>query len=241
MNAIRDYFWPQEPDKKLVVLKRFNGAMTPALQTKYGVSSGDLDYLTKSEKVLTYLIDVMQVAVNWSESVTQRRDSIFSLPVDTVLDMPVGPILPALPKDGLADITTYACGLNEVMARVASEIKGKPDYDVADGDLLGIEGALIPPPEAATTKPVLKSKIVTGGCPELGVKMSPFKSWELWADFGSGTFALYQVALKSKLLCEHALPPAGQSAVWRFKAIYRDGNSQFGQFSDVITVLVAGG
>jgi hypothetical protein len=98
-----------------------------------------------------------------------------------------------------------------------------------------------PPPEAATTKPVLKHKIVTGGCPELGVKLSPFKSWELWADFGTGTFAMYQVALKSKLLCEHALPPAGQSAIWRFKAIYRDGNSQFGQFSDVVSVLVAGG
>ncbi|MEK0451568.1 MAG: hypothetical protein RL088_3836 [Verrucomicrobiota bacterium] len=240
MNATREYFWPQEPDKKLIVLERFNAAMTPALQTKYNVSADDLLYLAKAEKALRYLLGVMQVAVNWSESVTERRDSIFSLPFGTVLDMPVGPVIPALPLDGLTPMTTFECGLNEVMARVAAEIKGKQNYDVADGDLLGIEGVLVPPPEAATTKPVLKHKIVTGGCPELGVKLSPFKSWELWADFGTGTFVMCGVALKSKLVCEHALPPAGQSAVWKFKAIYRDGNAQFGQFSDVVSVPVAG-
>ena len=29
-------------------------------------------------------------------------------------------------------------------------------------------------------------------------------------------------------------------AVWKFKAIYRDGNAQFGQFSDVLPVTVSG-
>ncbi len=51
---------------------------------------------------------------------------------------------------------------------------------------------------------------------------------------------LLQAAMESKLVCDHALPAPGQSAVWRFKAIFRDGNVQFGQFSDVVTVLVAG-
>ncbi len=241
MNAKKSYFWGPEPEKKLVTLQQFTQAMTQELQTKYSVSAADITYLVRSRIVLKYLIDVMQAAANWAESTTQRRDSIFSLPQSVVLDMPVAPILPTLPTDGVDVILTFACGLDAVMTRVASEIKGKPNYDVADGDVLGIEGALILPPSPATTKPMLKAKIVSGGCPELGVKLTPFKSWELWADFGTGTFVLHQVGMKSKMLCEQALPATGQSAVWKFKAIYREGNAQFGQFSDVATVLVGGG
>ena len=56
----------------------------------------------------------------------------------------------------------------------------------------------------------------------------------------SRCITLLQAAMESKLVCDHALPAPGQSAVWRFKAIFRDGNVQFGKFSDVVSVLVAG-
>jgi hypothetical protein len=37
-----------------------------------------------------------------------------------------------------------------------------------------------------------------------------------------------------------ALPPTGQSALWKYKAIYRQGDDRVGQWSDVVSIPVAG-
>ena len=240
MNSTQAYFWPPEMAKKLEWLQNWNGALTPALITKYAIAAGDVTYLTQAELVLDYLIELGEVADNWRQAVTERKEAFFSGPATVLVEMPVGPSVPALPAEGASTISEIAGGLDEQVARIVGEIKGKANYDVADGELLGMEGAIIPPPDPATTKPSLKVKLVTGGCPELGVKLSPFKAWELWADYGTGTFVLEQVAMHSKVLCSHALPASGTSEVWRFKAIYRDGEAQYGQFSDVLVVSVAG-
>jgi hypothetical protein len=34
--------------------------------------------------------------------------------------------------------------------------------------------------------------------------------------------------------------PAGQSALWKYKAIYRQGDDRVGQWSDVVSLPVAG-
>ena len=36
------------------------------------------------------------------------------------------------------------------------------------------------------------------------------------------------------------LPAAGQSALWKYKAIYRQGDDRVGQWSDVVSIPVAG-
>ena len=241
MNAKQAYFWPPNAEGKRDWVVHWNVSITSPLQTKYSLASADITFLQNAELVLNYLIELKMVAEAWSQSVTEKRDGMFSLPPGTTLVLPADPALPAPPTGSGGAALDIACGLDATVARIAAQIKRHPAYDVADGELLGIEGPKVPPPDAATTKPRLKVKIVTGGAPELGVKLSPFRSWELWADFGTGTFAMVQVALRSKLLCEHALPAAGQSAVWKFKAIFRDGNAHFGQFSDVLPVTVSGG
>ena len=37
-----------------------------------------------------------------------------------------------------------------------------------------------------------------------------------------------------------AMPPAGQSALWKYKAIYRQGDDRVGQWSVVVSIPVAG-
>ena len=240
MNTKHNYFWPQELEKKRDWVVHWNVSITSTLITKYSLASADITYLQNAELVLNYLIELKTVADTWAQSITDKKDGMLSLPQGTTLVLPSDPVLPAPPVgDGGATIN-IACGLDAIVARIAAQIKRSPTYDTADGEMLGIEGSEVPPPDPATTKPTLTAKIVTDGAPELRVKLSPFSSWELWADFGTGTFAMVQVALHSKVLCNHALPAAGQSAVWKFKAIYREGNSHFGQFSDVVQVTVSG-
>ena len=240
MKTQHTYFWPPDAEGKRDWLVHWNVTITSTLITKYGIASADITYLQNAEPVLNYLIEIKTVADTWSQSITEKRDGMFSLPPSTTLTLPADPALPAPPIAAGGATLNIVCGLDATVARIAAQIKRNPAYDVADGELLGIEGPAIPPPDPATTKPELSAKIVTGGVPELRVKLSPFRSWELWADFGTGTFAMVQVALHSRLLCGHPLPAAGQSAVWKFKAIYRDGNAHFGQFSDVLPVTVSG-
>ncbi len=240
MNAKQAYFWPPDAEGKRDWLIHWNVTITPALITKYSLASADMTYLQKAERVLGYLIELKTVADAWSQSITEKRDGMFSLPPTTTLVLPANPALPAPPTTSGGATLDIACGLDVTVARIAAQMKRSPAYDVADGELLGIEGPAVPAPDPATTRPKLTAKIITGGAPELRVKISPFRSWELWGDFGTGTFAMVQVALRSRLLCGHALPAPGHSAVWKFKAIFRDGNSQFGQFSDVLPVTVFG-
>ena len=240
MKTKRTYFWPREAEGRRDWLAHWNVTITPALITKYALASADMVYLQDAQRVLAYVLDLIAVANTWAQSLTEKKDGMFSLPPTTTLTLPSDPALPAPPTGGGGATLNIVCGLDVTVARIAAQMKRSPVYDMADGELLGIEGPAVPPPDAATTKPILTAKIVTGGAPELGVKLSPFRSWELWADFGTGTFAMVQAGLRSKLLCNHALPAAGQSAVWKFKAIYRDGNDPFGQFSDVLPVTVSG-
>ena len=37
-----------------------------------------------------------------------------------------------------------------------------------------------------------------------------------------------------------AMPPAGQSALWKYKAIYRQDDDRVGQWSDVVSIPVTG-
>jgi hypothetical protein len=48
--------------------------------------------------------------------------------------------------------------------------------------------------------------------------------------------------MKTKIqnLLTAAMPPAGQSALWKYKAIYLQGDDRVGQWSDVVSIPVAG-
>ena len=39
---------------------------------------------------------------------------------------------------------------------------------------------------------------------------------------------------------EQPLPAAGQSALWKYKAIYHQGDARAGQWSDVVSIPVTG-
>ena len=62
---------------------------------------------------------------------------------------------------------------------------------------------------------------------------------EIWVDRGAG-FGLLAIDTVPDYLDTAALPAPGQSATWKYKAIYRLNDEQVGQWSDPASIAVMG-
>jgi len=64
---------------------------------------------------------------------------------------------------------------------------------------------------------------------------------ELWVDRGDGKGFVF-LAIDSILdyTDTAAMPPAGQSALWKYKGIYIQADQRVGQWSDVVSIPVTG-
>jgi hypothetical protein len=64
---------------------------------------------------------------------------------------------------------------------------------------------------------------------------------ELWVDRGDGKGFVFLAIDSVPLYTDTAaLPAPGIGAVWKYKGIYRENDTQVGQWSDVVSVTVAG-
>jgi hypothetical protein len=64
-------------------------------------------------------------------------------------------------------------------------------------------------------------------------------SVEIQADRGTG-FVFLAIDTIPNYTDTAPMPAAGQSVLWKYKAIYRQGDDRVGQWSDVVSIPVAG-
>jgi hypothetical protein len=62
---------------------------------------------------------------------------------------------------------------------------------------------------------------------------------ELWVDRGAG-FVFLAIDSIPDYTDTAAMPPAGQSALWKYKGIYIQADQRVGQWSDIVSIAVAG-
>jgi hypothetical protein len=145
--------------------------------------------------------------------------------------------MPTTPALGVPP-TAVPAGIFSRVSALAARIKKHPAYTEAIGQDLGIIGAeqTVDP---TTVKPVLNLTLQAGH-PNVGWTKSGMDGIEIWVDRGTGTFAFLTIDTVPDYLDTFALPAAGASAVWKYKAIYRLNDEQVGQWSDVATIGVMG-
>jgi len=78
------------------------------------------------------------------------------------------------------------------------------------------------------------------GRPNLKWSKGTMQGIDFYVDRGSGTFVFLARDTEPDYLDTAALPAAGQSAVWKYKAIYVLHDEQIGLWSDVISQAVMG-
>lgn len=109
---------------------------------------------------------------------------------------------------------------------------------------LGIVGSEQTPPDLALVQPALGATVsgsqvnVKWGWGGLGAYLS---SCEIQVDRGDGKgFGLLTIDTTPNYVDTQPFPAPGTSVLWKYKAIYRQGDDRVGMWSDVVNVAVAG-
>ena len=216
--------------------------MPGAYATKYAIPTDDLTALGNFRLWYNWCGDALDYTRQRSQGYTQLRDAVAYGANNAAGDLtpPVAFTLPAFPSAGTPPVTiTPVANGFKLVASIVTRIKGATNYEVSDGEALGIEGPQIAAPDPATTKPTIKVVLVSGGQKEVQWKKLTFTAIKLEVDRGNGVFGFLATDSVPHYIDTLALAP-GTAAVWRYRAIYLMGDEVFGQWSDVVSIAVQG-
>ena len=144
------------------------------------------------------------------------------------------------PETPLLDVapTAVAPGIVFRFTTMVNRIKAHQNYTTAIGQNLGIEISASLKLDLDTAQPVLKV-VSRGGKVNLGWKKGQFDGIVIEKDSGNG-FLVLDKDLHPNFVDNSPLPTSGESAVWKYRAMYLFNDGQVGLWSDVVTATVAG-
>ena len=96
-----------------------------------------------------------------------------------------------------------------------------------------------PAPDPQATRPAVKLVLGAGGHVEVQIKKQGFPGARLEVDRGNGLWVLLAI-ITSPHYVDTVTPAPGTAAVWKYRAIYLQGDQPFGQWSDTTTIAVQG-
>ena len=203
------------------------------LQGKYGLLSADLLRVHQGRLAWRWFLDCLEAARQWSESATGKKKEMRYGPPGGAQAMPAGPICPVVPLIdlGLGPVPIkWEPDFFVYFGSLVARIKNTVGYEKADGDLLGIEGAAILPPEPSVA-PDLKVTTGTGGLPELDVVKGQFDGYDFQYRVGDGPVQAGTFVSKRHYLHNITLPGPGVAVLYTYCAQYRYKGQPFGQHS----------
>ena len=118
-------------------------------------------------------------------------------------------------------------------------LKTRPGYLDSLGQDLGIVAPAQPASDPQTTRPAVKLVLGAGDHVEVQIKKQGFPGARLEVDRGNGLWVLLAI-ITSPHYVDTVTPAPGTAAVWKYRAIYLQGDQPFGQWSDTATIAVQG-
>jgi len=231
---MKTYYLPKTDMGILLWLLNFV-AKVAGYATKYNLSAAEVTDMGASADFYSYWFEAMNQYKEFKTKVVAFKDELR----DGVEAGGTPSLVPAPPTLGTMP-PAVAPGIIDRATSIGNRIKNHHDYTVADGLDLGLEGAEITPPDLVNAKPVLTSELIAGQ-PNVRWKKLVFDAVEIHVSRGSGQpFEFHAFNTSNNITDGAALPPAGQSAVWKYKMIYIFKNQRVGQWSDELAVTVRG-
>ena len=194
----------------------------PAEVTSVQNDAAYFDYLLRSQTAYS------DAAQQWTAFKNKARNGTGT----TMGPLPTAPTLGAAPDAVLPGIFTR-------LAALVARVKKHPGYAIAIGQALDIIGAE-QTVDTTGAKPVLKLELHAGH-PNVKWKKGSFDSVELWVDRADGKgFVFLDIDTAPDYLDNSPLPAPGQTALWKYKGIYRLHDQRVGEWSDVVEIVVRG-
>ena len=238
----KQYYLPNSEAGRRTLVNTLADNLPGAYATKYGIPAEDLTALATFRLWYNWCGDALDYTRQRAQGFTQFRDALAYGANGAAGDLtpPVPFVLPDLPSAGTPPVvlTPVANGF-KLLASIVNRIKGSTKYEVSDGEALGIEGAQVATADPSTTKPVIKAIIVSGGKVEVQWKKQGFTGVRIEVDRGNGIWVFLAIDTEPHYTDTLTLAP-GTAAVWKYRAIYLNGDEPFGQWSDPVSIAVQG-
>ena len=110
-------------------------------------------------------------------------------------------------------------------------------YSEADGDDMGIVGS---DDLGGPNSPAIAVNTGQMGQPEIEWKKLGYTAIDIYVDRDGTGWKFLATDTQPNYLDTHPLPPFGQSAIWKYQAVYRDNDSTSGDMSLPVSVTVNG-
>lgn len=227
----KNYYLPRTDEDKATWLNNF-ALKLPIYASKYNITPEEIQDMQSSAQYFDALLDYNNQFKAYVSSVTAFKNLLRDGAKNgTVSEMPMPPAVMLPPA--------VAPGIFARSAAIVNRIKASLNYSAADGDDLGIEGTQSTV-DVNALKPKLQVRLVSGGHPEILWRKQGMDGVEIQKMDEHGQWQFLAIDLKPNYTDNTPLPPAGSSAVWQYRAIYRRKDERVGQWSDVLAVTVAG-
>jgi hypothetical protein len=247
MSANKPYM-PTEDDGKSSWLQNFKTKLllyASALGLTTAQTNQVNDDYTNYSAILAYVAAIKA----YYKTVVKYKNEIRSGKTNSTVLAPLA-APPVLPTFSTTPILGDVFGREALLVK---SIKANPAYTAnthigSDLKIIGTDphttpagGSTLPTERTAALKPVLKISLNKGGRPWIRWKKGHSNSLYIMVDRGTGVFALLTVATHHSYVDKFALPAAGATALWKYKAIYQDKNEdEEGAWSEVATCTVTG-
>lgn len=227
----KTYWLPTDDDGKDGWLSHFATEL-PAYKTTIGVADTEATSVAADAAYFTYVLAAQKsysaAAEQWTAFKKKARNG-------TGTSMGTAPVPPTL---GTAP-AAVAPGIFKRITLLVGRIKKHPGYTEDIGRALKIVGAEITL-DFDTLKPLITVELQAGK-PVVVWKKQGLDGVEIHVDRGDGKgFILLTIDTNPDYTDTFPLPVPGQTALWKYKAIYLLADERVGQWSDVATIAVQG-
>ena len=227
----KSYYLPADDNGKAAWLNNL-AAKLPTYQAALGLTAGDVTSVTADAAFFTYALNAQIQVAAYSQQWTAYKNSARNGNAPALGAIPAAPVFPVAPA-------LVAPGIIGRATALVARIKVAPGYTNSIGQALQLIGA-DNPVDPTTLKPVLNVELDAGQVCISWLKQG-MDGLEIQVDRGDGKgFVFLAIDTIPNYTDTAPMPAAGQSALWKYKAIYIQADQRVGQWSDVVSIPVAG-
>ena len=225
------YYLETNDEKFAIQIGNF-GSKVGGYQTTFGLSDAEVKGAVQDAACFQWtVINIKKVETfkrNWTSFKNITRKGATNVVENLVPEFPVLDPMPPMVVPGIAFR----------FRTLANRIKAHQNYTVSIGQNLGIELTAAQKLEIDASQPSLKV-VMRGGKVNLDWKKNRFDGIVIEKDSGNG-FVTLDKALRTKYIDNSALPAQGESAIWKYRAMYLLNDDQVGLWSDIVITTVMG-
>ena len=226
------YYVEFNDEKFAIQFSNFATKIGGAYEALFGLTPGEVISIQNDAIFFSWTVNNLTKIDTYKKNWTSFKGILRKGEENVISNVfPVPPVLDTVP-------TAVAPGIQLRFTTLANRIKAHQNYTTAIGQNLGIEPTAQQRMALENVQPTLKA-IMRGGEVNLDWLKQGYDGILIEKDSGSG-FVFLDKDSRPNFVDKSPMPAAGESALWRYRAMYLINDERVGNWSDIATISVGG-